>query len=285
MSKNQKIGVILQRALRDSCAKGSSRHSAKHDGTAADHIYSDKTYKTYSETAVRPFGEWAQERGIHRDIDACKDAVPAYLEELRERGLSNHSISTHRAGLCKAFHLAGHDLDPITISRPRDEISRSRGEYSERFNADKHAELVNFVHSTGLRRCELETLTKDALRVDEEGNHYLHIYGKGGKERDVYPFGDHADAVIAKVSNTPAGDNVWGKQPSYVPMHRMRAEAAAILYHQHERPLEELSRKDKYYCQRDMAGKVFDRAALMVVSNALGHNRLDVVVSHYSYLF
>lgn len=285
MSKNQKIGVVLQRALRDGCAFGSSRHTAKQDGTADDHIYSTKTYKTYSETAVRPFGEWAQAHGIHRDAQACADAVPAYLEELRERGLSAASVSTHKAGLCKAFHLAGYDIETETISRPREDITRSRGDYSERFNSDRHADLVNFVHSTGLRRRELETLTRDALRVDDEGEQYLHIKGKGGKERDVYPFGDHAEEAIEKVANTPAGEKVWGTQPSYVPMHRMRAEAAAILYHQHARPLDELERAEKYFCQRDKAGEVYDRAALMVVSHTLGHNRLDVVVSHYSYLF
>lgn len=285
MSKNHKVEYLLQRALKESCAFGSSRHAAKQNGTDYEHIYSHKTYQTYSQTVVKPFGKWAHEHNIHRDINACRDAVPQYLNELKERGLSNYSLSTHSAGLHKAFHLIGIEIGGNSIKRSRSEISRSRGDYSHRFNADKHFELANFVHSTGLRRREIETLTRDALHTDERGREYLHIVGKGGKARDVYPFGSHAADALERVRRSPADEYVWGHQPSYVPLHRMRAEAAAILYHELERPLDSLNREDKYYCQRDRAGDVYDRKALLEVSKTLGHERLDVVVNHYAYLF
>ena len=41
------------------------------------------------------------------------------------------------------------------------------------------------------------------------------------------------------------------------------------------------SLKEKYYCRGDRKGEVFDRAAMRITSNALGHGRIGVIAGHY----
>ena len=36
-----------------------------------------------------------------------------------------------------------------------------------------------------------------------------------------------------------------------------------------------------YACRKDEAGKKLDKAAMLVCSKALGHNRIDVVANNY----
>lgn len=39
-----------------------------------------------------------------------------------------------------------------------------------------------------------------------------------------------------------------------------------------------------YYCRDDRKGTVYDRKALFEASAALGHNRFDIIPSHYLYV-
>ena len=55
------------------------------------------------------------------------------------------------------------------------------------------------------------------------------------------------------------------------------------VYLQYARPTEQISSTDKYYCRGDRKKVVLDRAAMLMASRALGHNRIDVIASHYLY--
>ena len=60
-----------------------------------------------------------------------------------------------------------------------------------------------------------------------------------------------------------------------------RAEYALRVYFRFARPINSLKHKEKYFCRSDMKGFVFDRAAMLHASRALGHNRLNVIAKSY----
>ena len=119
-----------------------------------------------------------------------------------------------------------------------------------------------------------------ALYQDRSG-YYLHITSgsKGGRERYAPIIGDK-DLVIRLCKQ--AGDGkVFEKIPSGADIHSYRRDYATAIYQQHARPLEQLTAKEKYTCRGDRKGEVFDRAAMRITSNALGHGRIAVIAGHY----
>ena len=119
-----------------------------------------------------------------------------------------------------------------------------------------------------------------ALYQDRSG-YYLYISSgsKGGRERYAPIIGDK-DLVICLCKQ--AGDGkVFEKVPSGADIHSYRRDYATAIYWQHARPLEQLTAKEKYYCRGDRKGEVFDRAAMRIASNALGHGRIAVIAGHY----
>ena len=72
-----------------------------------------------------------------------------------------------------------------------------------------------------------------------------------------------------------------------------RAEYATAIYKSHARPIAEIpyDRVNKgtgrryqsqvYTCRKDESGRKLDKAAMLVCSKALGHNRLEVVANNY----
>ena len=74
---------------------------------------------------------------------------------------------------------------------------------------------------------------------------------------------------------------VWETVPANADIHSYRAEYATAIYLSYARPLDQLTQKEKYYCRNDKKGIVYDRAAMLEASKALGHNRISVVGEHY----
>ena len=76
-------------------------------------------------------------------------------------------------------------------------------------------------------------------------------------------------------------------------IHAYRAEYATDIYRKYARPIEEIPydkvnkgtgkryQSEVYSCRKDEAGKKLDKAAMLVCSKALGHNRISVVADNY----
>lgn len=118
---------------------------------------------------------------------------------------------------------------------------------------------------------------------DEDGQYWLNnVKGKGGKIRNVPVLPDYQNVVVEYCRK--AGDRlVWPHVHSSADIHSYRADYAAAWYKQLARPVEELSRSERYDCKKDYAGKHFDKAAMLTVSRYLGHNRINVIAEHYLY--
>jgi len=89
--------------------------------------------------------------------------------------------------------------------------------------------------------------------------------------------------VVERMQNTSAGQLVWGKVPTRADIHSYRADYCKTIRNLHARPIDEIPKKERYYCRGDRKGVVYDRRAMAVASRALGHNRIGVIAGHYLY--
>lgn len=173
------------------------------------------------------------------------------------------------------MELRGKDL--VTRAQIEDEIARlnalQAGERSAA--ADKRLEML-----------------QDTLLFDEE--YFTHVRnGKGGRERLSPIIGRFAGQIIGRIRETPAEEKVWQYVNTNADIHGYRAEYATTIYKAHARPIQDIPydrvhrgtgrryQSEVYTCRKDEAGKKLDKAAMLVCSKALGHNRISVVADNY----
>lgn len=173
------------------------------------------------------------------------------------------------------MELRGKDL--VIRSQIEDEIARlnalSTGERSAA--ADKRLEML-----------------QDTRLFDEE--YFTHVRnGKGGRERLSPIIGQFAGQIIGRIRETPAEEKVWQYVNTNADIHGYRAEYATAIYKAHARPIQDIPydrvhrgtgrryQSEVYTCRKDEAGKKLDKAAMLVCSKALGHNRISVVADNY----
>ena len=173
------------------------------------------------------------------------------------------------------MELRGKDL--VTRAQIEDEIARLNalpaGERSAA--ADKRLEML-----------------QDTRLFDEE--YFTHVRnGKGGRERLSPIIGRFAGQIIGRIRETPAEEKVWQYVNTNADIHGYRAEYATAIYKTHARPIQDIPydrvhrgtgrryKSEVYTCRKDEAGKKLDKAAMLVCSKALGHNRISVVADNY----
>lgn len=243
-----------------------------------DKIYSIKTYETYAKHN-NYFIAYVEDKYPQKEratIDQCKKYVPEYLQSRIDKGLSAYTIQMEAAALGKLFQCNVNEFGVKLPERTRNDITRSR-EATARdygFSLDKNKEIIDFCRGTGLRRHELANLEKSQLHGD-----ILKVQGKGGKVREVPIVGPNKQAIIDRINNTKDGAKVWDKVPSHMDVHSYRSDYATALYKAYER--DSIPKEDRYYCRGDRKGTTFDKKAMLIVSQALGHNRLEVMAGHY----
>ena len=276
-----KLQATLYNVLDSKAAYGESRHLAKLDGSDKEKIFSYGTMKKYKQIA-KDFSKFCDSNnpGLRRRKDVIKYIDP-FLQSLKDRDCSAWTQQTARSALTKIF-----DKDYSTIKldmKERRMIIRSRLDTpnARHFSEAKNADLVNFCQNTGLRRSELESLRPKQLF--KKGDQYiLQVKGKGGKIRDVMILNNDA-RVIEKILNTPKGELVWGRVHSAANIHGYRGDYAKRLYEKYARPITSLKASEIYSCRKELAGVKYDKKAMRIVSNNLGHNRIDVIATNYLY--
>lgn len=136
-------------------------------------------------------------------------------------------------------------------------------------------------------------MLKDA-RLFQNSEYFVYVRcGKGGRKRVSPIISKQADKIIERMKNTPRDAKVWEYVNTNADIHGYRAEYATNIYKAHAREIKDIpfdkvnegtGRKyqgDVYVCRKDESGKKLDKAAMLIASKALGHNRIAVVADNY----
>ena len=127
-----------------------------------------------------------------------------------------------------------------------------------------------------------------------EGEYFTRVRsGKGGRERYSPVIGRDAAQIVERMQNTPLEEKVWQHIHNSADIHGYRSEYATAIYKSHARAIKDIPfdrvnkgtgkkfQSDVYTCRKDEAGKKLDKAAMLICSKALGHNRISVVADNY----
>lgn len=303
MSRNKvDIRQEIKTALRSMERFGESKYEAKRTDLMKSGIYSFSTAKAYNRDCQR-FADYVISQHGNRYIslgDAQKYAEGFIKSEL-DAGKSVYTIKAERAALAKLYQCDGRKICELP-NRSRADITRSRERYvtSEKtgkrilnpssraghFSEKNHREIVEFCRSTGLRRSELQQLRGDQLRsVDINGRtEYAIILDgsqcKGGRSRWIpIVVGDVKNVI--NLMESAGSAKVFAAVPAAMDVHHYRSQFATELYRAVARPVDEIPRNERYCCRGDLKGTWYDKRAMQIVSEALGHNRISVISEHY----
>lgn len=323
--KDKKYSISLKdqayKKLTSMLRFGESKKKAKEDGSIEDKIFSRNTYKTYWKH-IKYYLSYLKKN--HPECTTLKKArgyVKEWLQLRENEGLSAWTIQTEAKALGKLFGITPEDADYYEPpKRRRQDIKRSRRPTTRdnHFSETRNYEFVCFCRGTGLRRSEItnlkgkdliskseiikeleqikdvswhRTALKDALLFENE--YFLHIIGKGGRERYSPIIGDHTSQIVARMKATLPENKVWPRVPSNADIHSYRAEYATSIYKNHARDIDSIPedrihngtgkryKSEVYSCRKDEYGKKLDKQAMFLASKALGHNRIEVVATNY----
>ena len=137
-----------------------------------------------------------------------------------------------------------------------------------KFSEDRNRDLVDLCRASGLRRHEVKALKVANVVQTADGKLAIWVeQGKGGRSRTVPVLASMQERVREIIANRKPDELLIKKIPVRADIHGYRREYAAGLYQQVS---------GKAYNSRDK-----DKAAMQMVSAALGHNRLDVITRNY----
>lgn len=289
MPKNKKAPSLIRQidqSLHSRLAIGRPKRPDKANGSYRHYIYSWQTYRSYMKQ-LGLFARWCKKTHNARYLKECKQYVPEYLQTRSELSIWTQKLDL--AALQKLYQEYPEPPEkPFGIelqSRLRQNIRRSRQQATRDadFSESNNKDLITFCRCTGLRRSEMQELRGSDLTAD--GN-YLHVTRntKGGRWRMAPLVGTPEEVKLVQRMCRTAGDNrVWPHVPSSADIHSYRADYCQRVYLQHARPTDQIPPADKYYCRGDRKGVILDKPAMLEASRALGHNRIDVIASHYLY--
>lgn len=261
---------------------GLPKHKDEHNSTRL--IHSDSTFKTYHAQCMR-FVDFCYAQGVKFDMDVAFKLIPAYGRKLESEGKSAWTIYTAVNAIAKAYGVSTQDLGYKPPKRERASVKRSRyaNEMDKHFSVENNKNLITFCQCFGLRRRELETLTGDMMKRNRRGRLCVYVRnGKGGKKRWV-PFcgTPKEEKLIVDLMTQASSTKVFPYVHSKADIHGYRSVYACKLYKSFARPIETLKSSEKYVCRKDKAGVVYDKKAMQIVSQALGHNRISVIANSY----
>ena len=267
-----------------------SRYQAKAARRASgERIWAFSTGKIHSLTTrgvyqqhILAFVNWV--RGTYHlthleQVDARADElVTAYLAQHLAADRSPYTLQTERAALRLFFsdrHLAAALALP---PRAREQIRRSRGPVAQ----DQEIQLRNwqreiaFLQACGLRRAEALALRVQDIQTFSDGHVVVHVRrGKGGRSREVPVLPGHEQAVLAVVVGRGPEEQAIERLPVRLDVHSFRRAYAQALYLYYA-PGRTLPPPHGRLKPSD-----YDEAAARLTSEALGHSRLAVALTHY----
>jgi len=313
MGKKKAIENQLHNALRDKISFGQSKHKDKENlsfGESAYKVYSYSTYNTYLKIE-KEYAKWlvdVKHVNKYERMENTEQYVTEYLQYRQENNISIYTLKLERSALSMVY---GKKIDYELPQRDNKAITRSRKETvnDKHYSRDgKYRDVFIMGIATGGRRKDLTNLRTTDLR-EIDGRWYIAFKrSKGGRNRLTPVRTEYAEKVreIFLKRQKEGKEKVFDKIPKKIDIHSLRREYAQGLYKEIvENPVlrdeylkqyptrrELKTQKDKNgitYTKeiqtdtyKDRDGNVYNRDDLYVLSQALGHNRLEIGVHHYT---
>lgn len=305
-------GGLLNR-LSQQLKIGESRHLAKkkarelyralhgnlkgHNPARAEGIFSIGTAKSYRQTMV-PLSIFMADQGIKNASQITPELAGLFLQERDASGLSPQTISREMSAINKilGYSFTKKQLGLRLRSKNAIKNNRSNIPLPKRTKYENHIILLL---ASGVRRSSIAKITANDCIRNELGQVIgIHVKEKGGKERIAPILNDYKNIVTEIVDRYAKGNTpLFDKLGSHIPSHRLRAEYCARLLTQLTQEYNEnqlffggdLS-AENYINLRGKDAKHgdtyrgFPTVVVATISGALGHNRLDIIFSHYDYM-
>ena len=308
MSRKTSFKEQMFRALNDLNCFGQSKYQAKLESYRQGSkgkvkgIYSKKTMSDYKKVAEQ-FQSWSKSKGYNFKslVDVSDNHILQYLKERQDAGKSAWTISRDLSALNKIFDREISKKGTDLKSRKNSDIKNNRG-YGSNYRPSiykKNRELTEVLSATGIRRQSITVVSPaDAIRDGKGTVIGVSVVEKGGKSRNCYVIKDKQKAVtsfVDKHQEKNGNQPFWSKADKNLNTHWYRSEYAKNLYN--DLVAAQISGKDYFNGYRDFfvnssrlelttkrhkqTVKGYDVECLGVVSQCLGHNRIDVVYSNY----
>ncbi len=244
-------------------------------------IHSHKTRIIYQEHALG-FVKWARAtEGMKTlaELDLrANEQANRYLQMEIDAHMSADTLQGKRSALRMFFGNRALAKETPLPRRELAKIKRSRGPAAR----DRHFQPANwqpflkFQAAVGLRRDELRRITVADVYSDHQGQLVAYVKNaKGGKDRESPVLAGHEQDVLAVVAERKPEERIFSKLPD-TDLHAIRREYAQALYRQYAPgwpPLPPVTQRLK--------PTDYNKDAVMKVSLALGHSRIDVVLRNY----
>jgi len=312
MARKQSVENLFHTNLKNKINFGQSKPADKAGlgfGQSTYKIYSYSTYNTYLKESTA-YAKWlSEEKGIKKvdDINKTEQYAKEYLQHRLDTGVSVYTAKMERAALgmlySKQIDFKMPVRDSKNITRSRLEVENDK-HYSE---SGKYKDVFDLAKATGGRRSDLLKLTINSF-VEKNGRLYVEFdKSKGGRNRLTYVREEYRQQVqdIIQKAKEAGKTKIIDKIPQCIDVHGLRREYCQSLYNEiknnkelrddilknypHRKELKTQKDKDgntytkeiqrDYYKDRD--GNIYDRDDIYVCSQCLGHNRLDVSITHY----
>lgn len=255
------------------------------DFTHPKGLFSRKSYETYC-SDISTFSNWASKNTNAKAARSARQYVHKYLKELIDRKLSPYTIKKYAHALARAYDCEVKDFGVDLPIRKSADIKRSRNEVKsdKRFRKEIYESVREFARGTGARIGGLETLRACDIRPRDGGGYEVFLDEKGGKKRWARVLPQYEKIVLerfnyAKAQGEKAPLFSEKELEHHIDVHACRREYAKMAYAQYLK--EEYETGELYRCRKERYGEVYDKGVLMAVSRDLGHNRCNVVVTHY----
>lgn len=264
-------------------------HNLSYNPSKTLGIHSFNTYEAYKQTS-KEFCSWLKKEypSIRKINSISKDICVDYLKMRQER-CSAYTVSKDMAALNK---LLGHDIRKSEAGlhqRSYKNITRSRVDrvHDSKIDLNKYESQIIVAKAFGIRRESMSAgqyALKDVSIYQKDNKLYCSVIEKNGRYRNAPCLAsyepvlkdkfnitqrDHLTREQFKELYSSSNNKMFAEYDKKIDNHSFRSEYATNLYN-------ELANPNATELYRN-----YDKVALAQVSQALGHNRLSVVVEHY----
>lgn len=269
--------------------KAEHRQQAKEQNKSYEQVkglYSTRSFDDYSKVCSQFSAYVIKEHPDCKNYYDAKEYVSEWLSKKQEKGLSAWSLHKYGSALASSYGCSKKDFNFEYPARQRGDVIRCRGENGSdyRNTNPRFNDVKDFIRGTGARRIGLIRLCKDDIRQRDDGRCEVHLREKNGMERWSIVLPKYEDTVL-RLFNESKGYKVNDETRLFrkcdIPLgsiHDLRGEYAKELYNYFEE--RDMGNGVLYHCRKDMFGEVYDKRIMQLVSEQLGHHRLDVVTTY-----